>query len=401
MKRILFVALALISFSALSAQEVASNTTIENQISEIDARLAKNEKRTALLEKAKQYFKITGFVQGEYDWLDDRKGHASTGSSSFYIRRARLSMAGDLYKGEKGAKLDYRLYIDLARVKLPNPNPILDMWVRYQPIKEFGVQLGQFKNPITFEASVAPSKYEFIDFSYAVCNLAKMGADDVAGLNVTARDAGFQFFGGFIHRDGYSIINYNVGLLNGNGINAKDDNKSKDVFGKITIKPSKDLGIALYYQRGEANLSGFEAEKYAEYGWSGNAEYVITHRWGGGFQYISDKVFARGEYIAGITGQMPSEGAYLQGGYNFKMPKAGKLWAGAMVDYFCRNVFDYTKRDTANAKIDTRYSVCLGYEPIKYFHMQLAFSLEQRTHYTFANNRHFGNGVKFMATVVF
>ena len=83
------------------------------------------------------------------------------------------------------------------------------------------------------------------------------------------------------------------------------------------------------------------------------------------------------------------------------MPKAGKLWAGAMVDYFCRNVFDYTKRDTANAKNDNRYSVCLGYEPIKYLHMQLAYSLEQRTHYTFANNRHFGNGVKFMATVVF
>ena len=401
MKRILFVAIALLTFSALSAQEVVSNTNIEKQISEIDARLAKNEKRTATLEKVKQYLNIKAFMQGEYDWLDDRKGNASTGTSSFYLRRARITMSGDLYKGQKGAKIDYRLYIDLVRVKLPNPNPILDLWVRYQPVKEFGVQFGQFKNPITFEASVSPAKYEFIDFSYAVCNLAKMGADDVAGYNVTARDAGFQLFGGFIHREGYSILNYNIGVLNGNGINAKDDNKSKDVFGKITIKPSLDLGIALFYQRGEANLSGFEAEKYAEYGWSGSAEYVVTHRWGAGFQYVSDKVFARGEYIAGITGHMPSEGAYLQGGYNFIMPKAGKLWAGAMVDYFCRNVFDYTKRDTANAKIDTRYSVCLGYEPIKYFHIQLAYSLEQRIHHTFANNRHFGNGVKLMTTVTF
>lgn len=398
MKRILLLAITLtLGYAvAVSAQEVKDTAT-----ESLEDRMTKNEKRTARLEKLKQYASLSGFIQAEYDWLDDGTNGNTTSSSSFYIRRLRFTIAGDLYKGKAG-KLDYRAYFDLARVKNPNPNPILDMWMRYQPVKEFGIQLGQFKNPITFEASISPSKYDFIDFSYAVSNLAKMGSNDVAGLNVTARDIGFQLFGGFIHRDGYSILNYNIGLLNGSGINVKDNNKSKDIFARLTVKPTADFALAAYYQWGEANLSSFTAEKFAEYAWTGSAEYVTMHRWGGGFNYDGKKAFARGEYIAGLTGALASEGAYIEGGKRFHLPKnAGMLWAGAMVDYFCRNTFDYIERDTQNAIIDMRYSLCVGYTPFKYLRVQLAYSLEHAINKTLANNRHFGNGVKLMVTGAF
>ncbi|MBR2032335.1 MAG: hypothetical protein IKA04_09030 [Alistipes sp.] len=398
MKRILLLAITLtLGYAvAVSAQEVKDTAT-----ESLEDRLTKTEKRTATLEKIKQYVTLSGFIQGEYDWLDDREGHLSTGTSSFYIRRLRFTVSGDLYKGKAG-KLDYRAYFDLARIKKDNPNPILDMWIRYQPCKEFGIQFGQFKNPITFEAGISPAKYDFIDFSYAVSNLAKMGSNDVAGLNVTARDMGFQLFGGFIHRDGYSILNYNIGVLNGNGINEKDNNKSKDVFARLTVKPTKDFALTTYYQWGEANLTKFSAEKYAEYGWNGNPEYVAMHRWGGGFEYDSTKAFARGEYIAGLTGSLASEGVYIEGGKKFNLPKnAGMLWAGGMVDYFCRNCFDYIHRNTKNAAIDMRYSLCVGYTPFKYLRVQLAYSLEHRINRTFANNRHFGNSIKLMATAAF
>ncbi|MBE6211700.1 MAG: hypothetical protein E7129_00970 [Rikenellaceae bacterium] len=397
MKRVILLAIVLVFGVAVSAQEAQEATT-----ESIEARLAKTEKRTAALEKIKQYVNLSGFIQGEYDWLDDGTNGNTTGSSSFYIRRLRFTVSGDLYKGKAG-KLDYRAYFDLARIKNgSNPNPILDMWIRYQPVKEFGIQFGQFKNPITFEASISPSKYDFIDFSYAVSNLAKMSSNDVAGLNVTARDIGFQLFGGFIHRDGYSILNYNVGLVNGSGINTKDNNKSKDIFARLTVKPTINFAIAAYYQWGEANMSNFTAEKYAEYGWTGSPEYVTMHRWGGGFNYDGKKAFARGEYIAGLTGSLASEGAYIEGGKRFHLPKnAGMLWAGAMVDYFCRNCFDYIHRDTKNAAIDMRYSVCVGYTPFKYLRIQLAYSLEHRINYTLGNNRYFGNGVKLMVTAAF
>lgn len=398
MKKILLLAITLtLGYAvAVSAQEVKDTAT-----ESLEDRMTKNEKRTARLEKLKQYASLSGFIQAEYDWLDDGTNGNTTSSSSFYIRRLRFTIAGDLYKGKAG-KLDYRAYFDLARVKNPNPNPILDMWMRYQPVKEFGIQLGQFKNPITFEASISPSKYDFIDFSYAVSNLAKMGSNDVAGLNVTARDIGFQLFGGFIHRDGYSILNYNIGLVNGSGINVKDNNKSKDIFARLTVKPTADFALAAYYQWGEANLSSFTAEKFAEYGWTGSAEYVTMHRWGGGFNYDGKKAFVRGEYIAGLTGALASEGAYIEGGKRFHLPKnAGMLWAGAMVDYFCRNTFDYIERDTKSAAIDMRYSVCVGYTPFKYLRVQLAYSLEHAINKRLANNRHFGNGVKLMVTGAF
>ena len=399
MRKILLIAVVLFSSFAASAQEAPKSTQSENNNTELSTRLEKQEKRLAVLEKVRQYVKLSAFMQGQYDWLSDTEGNDKVGTSSFYLRRIRFTLAGDLYRGKNGAKLDYRVYFDLCRIP---KNPILDMWIRYQPVKEFGVQFGQFKNPVTFEASISPSKYDFIDFSYVVSNLAKMGANDVTGLNETARDIGFQFFGGFVHREGYSVINYNVGVLNGSGINTKDNNKSKDIYGKLTIKPSKDLAMAAYYQWGEANLSSFTAEKYAEYGWTGSAEYVPMHRWGIGVNYDGKHAFARSEYIGGLTGLLASEGLYAEAGYRHHLPKnAGMLWAGGMVDYFCRNCFDYIHRDTKNAMIDMRYSLCLGYEPIKYFRMQLAYSLEHKINQTFANKSPFGNGVKLMLTASF
>ena len=392
MKRFYILVLAVLSVVAsVSAQEVTQKS-IEKESTEV--KLEKLEKRVAVQEKFRQYFKISGFVQGMYEWHDADK-ESTTDISSFSVRRARFTITGDLYKGKAGV-IDYRFYFDLTRVP---KNPILDMWLRYQPCKEFGVQFGQFKNPITFEASISPSKYDFIDFSYVVQNLAKMGSGDVAGLNVTARDAGFMLLGGFLHRDGYSLINYHIGVVNGNGINEKDNNKSKDVFGRLTIKPSNDFALAAYYQWGEANLAHLSDDKFAEYGWSGNREYVTMHRWGGGFNYDGKKAFARGEYIGGLTGSLVSEGVYVEAGKRFHLPKnAGMLWAGGMVDYFCRNCFDYIKRDTKNAIVDMRYSACVGYTPLKYLRIQLAYSLEHRINYTFANNQPFGNSVKLMVT---
>ena len=395
MKRFYILVLAVLFVGAsVSAQEVTQKS-IEKESTEL--KLEKLEKRVAVQEKFRQYFKISGFVQGMYEWHDADKEN-TTNISSFSVRRARFTITGDLYKGKAGV-IDYRFYFDLTRVP---KNPILDMWLRYQPCKEFGVQFGQFKNPITFEASISPSKYDFIDFSYVVQNLAKMGSGDVAGLNVTARDAGFMLLGGFLHRDGYSIINYHLGAVNGNGINEKDNNKSKDIFGKLTFKTSKDFALAAYYQWGEANLASLSDDKFAEYGWSGSREYVTMHRWGGGFNYDGKKAFARGEYIGGLTGSLVSEGAYVEAGKRFNLAEnRGMIWAGGMVDYFCRNCFDYTKRDTKNAAVDMRYSICVGYTPVKYFRVQLAYSLEHRINHTFANNRPFGNGIKLMATGLF
>lgn len=362
----------------------ADTLQVAQEIADLKLRLAKAEKRAATWEKVKQYLKISGFVQGAYDWTDE------DGTSTFHIRRARLSLSGDLYKGKKGAKLDYRLYVDFAR--LPKNSPLLDAWVRYQPFKEFGVQVGQFKNPFTMEASIAPNGYDFIDYSYAVCNLAHMGSGDVLGLSTTARDLGFQFFGGFLHKDGYSLINYNLAVLNGSGMNVKDNNKAKDIMARLTIKPLKELNIAAYYQWGLAYW-----EKAVDYNWSEfNVDYVTTHRWGGGVNYDAKTFFVRSEYIGGMSAHLHSWGAYVSGGYRIyadKMP--GRAWVGAMVDYF--------RYDVNVKKTDMRYMLCVGYEPIKYFRAQVGYSLEHRIGdgYAFKSHRPFRNTIKVLLTAKF
>ena len=116
MKRILSIALAVFAFVAVSAQEATTNNNLEAKVAELETRIAKNEKRAATLEKVRQYAKLSGFMQGEYDWTYDNEN--KTGTSSFYLRRVRFSLTGDLYNGKAG-KLDYRVYFDLATSSEP------------------------------------------------------------------------------------------------------------------------------------------------------------------------------------------------------------------------------------------------------------------------------------------
>ena len=86
--------------ASVSAQEVATK-----EAESLETKHSKIEKRTATLEKLHQYLKVTGFIQGMYEWHDADREH-STNISSFSIRRARFSVTGDLYKGKNGAKID-------------------------------------------------------------------------------------------------------------------------------------------------------------------------------------------------------------------------------------------------------------------------------------------------------
>ena len=121
-----------------------------------------------------------------------------------------------------------------------------------------------------------PLKYEFIEYSMAVCRL--MGFTDVCGVNATGRDLGAQLYGGLIGRDGYSILNYNVGVFNGEGINIKDKNKSKDVVVRLMVQPLRALSFAGYYYWGEVG-----------------ADYARRTRYGGGVCYDDGRWIARGE----------------------------------------------------------------------------------------------------------
>ena len=99
-------------------------------------------------DEVKQHLTISGFLQASYNLeLSD----SETATSSFRIRRARVSFAGNIFEKEKWGMADYRLQVDFA-----SSPQIVDAWVRYRPFDELGVQVGQFKVPLQSKTRSMP-----------------------------------------------------------------------------------------------------------------------------------------------------------------------------------------------------------------------------------------------------
>ena len=356
MKRYLLTIISLILAGTLSAQSVDSQAEIDA----LNERIAKLEKRSEVWDKLKPAFKFSGYIQAGYDYMWNEEG---TQTSTFHLRRARMSLQGDIYKGARGAKASYRLQIDLCKEL-----PIMDLWVKYQPVNQFGIQAGQFKVPISIEnTDYNAIQLEFITYAQPVQRLVRMSSSDMQGVNSSGRDAGVQLYGGFIKRDGYSIINYEVGVFNGTGINAKDNNKSKDVAARLTIQPMKDLKIAAYYMGGETNatsLIGKYPGMVAEAS-NVNTSYLDYNRYGGGVDYENKYIFARAEYLGGQTGDYLSSGLYAQVGYKF----LEKCTVGVRYSYFDENI-----NGDSPTPVQTNYSVALSYFPWKNLRLQAEYT---------------------------
>ena len=378
MKKFILSIIALAFAGTLSAQE---QTNQQAQIDSLNLRIAKLEKRSQVWDKLKPALKVSGYIQAGYDYLWNEDG---TTTSTFHLRRARISLQGDIYKGAKGAKASYRLQIDLCKEL-----PIMDLWVKYQPINQFGVQFGQFKVPVSIEnTDYNPTKLEFINYANTVQRLVRMSSSDLQGINSSGRDIGAMLYGGFIKKDGYSIINYEVGVFNGSGINTKDKNKSKDIAARLTIQPLQKLKIAAYYMGGETDASSL-IEKYPTMvvDNSGvNTKYLGYNRYGGGFDFNNKHIFARSEYIGGKTGAMRSEGVYAQVGYKF----LNKCSVGVRFDYF-----DENKADNGN---QMNYSVAASYHPWKYLRLQAEYTRQTYNHIVGSKN---SNGLYLMVSAIF
>ena len=303
-------------------------------------------------EEFQKHLKISGYLQALYTW---EYADGESTNSSFRIRRARVSFAGKIAESKRVGIADYRLQVDFAE----SPK-IVDAWVRYRPFEQLGIQVGEFKIPLSIENSeYAPLKLEFIDYSLVVQRLVRMSSHDVTGISSTGRDCGAQLYGGFIKRKGFHLLSYNLAIFNGNGINSKkDNNTSKDFVGRVMINPLKDLTIAGYYQYGEGNF--------------GEKRYVGYQRYGGGCAYNSPHTFVRSEYIRGNTGTLLSEGTYISAGWKFHTAKVGYGSVGARFDYF--------DEDIRTSAREFNYTLGVAYQPWRYMRLQLDYTLKQYQH---------------------
>ena len=272
---------------------------------------------------ADEHLRLSGYLQGGFRW-DENTDPATT----FYLHRARLSLTGDAAND----KIDYRLQVDMA-----GSPKICDLYFRYKPMNALNIELGQFKIPFSYEnENCGPTTVEFIEYSYITTYLARNNAR-YDGIAATGRDIGFQIYGGFIERDGYSIINYNLGVFNGSGINAKDHNSSKDIIA------FKGFAVTGSYMYAETNFAGIKHMK--------------SPRWAVGALYDSRHWVARSEYAEADFGGNLTRAFYALGGYHFEKP-----WS-----VFARYEFI---NDELRIMDEQRIQLGAAYKPIKYLRLQ-------------------------------
>lgn len=342
-KHLVLAIIAMALTTSVNAQSAASSAANEPQ------------KQSNVQNFCDKHLRLSGYLQGGFQWTENDK-------STFYLRRARVSLTGDFLEH----KLDYRLQVDMA-----GSPKICDLYVRYRPFTQLGAEIGQFKLPFSLENELyGPTTFELIEYSFLTTYLARNdGRYD--GVAATGRGLGAQLYGGFIQRDGFSIINYNIGVFNGSGINAKDNNKSKDAIARLIIKPIKHLSLSGSFMYGESNFAG--------------NEYLRNPRWSVGAIYDDARITARAEYAAAKFGDQSVDAFYVLGGYHFD-----KGWSVAARYEFMNDSFErYADMD--------RITIGGVYKPIKYLRLQLNYSYTMHKNLTDMN----ASGVNLMVSAIF
>lgn len=171
--------------------------------------------------------------------------------------------------------------------------------------KALTIRMGQFKNGLTFENPLSPTSMEAIDvYSEGVTYLSGCGSDPLLGVQY-GRDLGLSVFG----ETNNGKFRYELDVMNGQGINKKDQNPEKDFIGRLEYRPVKGLNLVVTGQLGSGhavNISPYVPDIVLGQNYKRN-------RWTAGFDYKSKAFNVHGEYLEGKDLHTTSRGAYITG----------------------------------------------------------------------------------------
>lgn len=238
---------------------------------------------------ASKPIKISGYTQLRYQSLQENGKN-----DSFDIRRSRLDI-----KGKLTPQFDYEFQGEWAG----SSAKLLDAVLGYTISPELRFSGGQMKLPFSLENVTSDTKMETINRSQVVEALAARKKDVIGDQN--GRDIGIQANGSLFIVEDRSIVDYAIGVFDGAGINASDNNDQKDLAGRIVVHPISGLDIGGSFYRGEDR-------------WGSNSTLNQTrNRVGAEFAYYYKALDFKGEYIRGKDGSTKKDGWYFLGGYYF------------------------------------------------------------------------------------
>jgi len=189
--------------------------------------------------------KISGYIQTGYNWGDENGDNRS----SFQMKRMRLFIdkkLSDIFD----VRAQFEVFSGSTDGAPYNKKvmTIMDMFVGAHVSKGLNFRLGQYYLPLGFENyDISPSTLETVDFSNICYRMVCRNAISTPNLIDYGRDVGLMAYGDLLG----DVVSYNLSVSNGHLPTLNDNNRSKDLVGRLTIRPVKNLRIMGSYNWGE------------------------------------------------------------------------------------------------------------------------------------------------------
>jgi len=181
----------------------------------------------------------------------------------------------------------------------------------WKPSEWFTLYGGILKNPYILELSVSPRNLEAVGYSQSASYLGGYGSD-LSGVSARGRDVGIMCDLKLLHKETHDILRIQAGIFNGNGFSFIDDNRYKDLSGRIDIHPMKEMTIALGCMRGFYTLGDGRGKAYDSSG--SDADHAMRLRTSAAFWWDDGTNFLRMESTRGDTDGLRTGNTYILAG---------------------------------------------------------------------------------------
>jgi phosphate-selective porin OprO/OprP len=173
--------------------------------------------------------RIIAHYRSVFDHVDDTPpsaGAARIQPDTLFLRQARIDLQGTAVK-----QFEYRLYLDFPTGQQSNTGTaassttgtIQDAYIGWRPSPNFGLRIGQFKEPFSQEQTTT------------------LRATDFAERSVLDRLAPGRELGIMIHGKPFDgVFEYELGAFNGGGRAVGDNNDQKEAAGRLRVSPFRN-----------------------------------------------------------------------------------------------------------------------------------------------------------------
>lgn len=240
-----------------------------------------------LFNTLKERITISGYAQAGFTYNSNQSP-----SNEFDLKRVVVTARGEI-TDRWSATL-------MANFKT---GKMLEFYTDYEFFPFLQVKFGQFKTAYTLENMISSSDIDIISGgAQSVRYLAGGdGSDIMHGAN-SGRDLGVMVHGNFV----YGLLNYELGVMNGQGMNRSDRNSHKDFVGRFTFNVFDVLKLSTSFIQGKGNAlvdnPGFGIAEGQNY---------RRNRRSFGVDFVSPIFDLRSEYLRGKDGSVKSKGAYV------------------------------------------------------------------------------------------